>query len=303
MIRSSIEKVFPRHNDWRTYQAGTPMEVTRKRQPNDRLLGFFYLLSHPGPVLLHILAVIVFTLLAGWSRVAWGVILLVIGAHTAMQLSIAMINDYCDRERDAQGKPDKPIPRGLISPREALFGGIGMMILMALLLIPLPPLTWIILLCYLALGQSYNLRLKATPYSGIVFALAMPLIPLYAFAGVGRAFPFLFWLVPVAFLLSIALNLANLLRDLEHDAQSGARTPAVVLGVKRSFIACQLLIVAGAALIDLLKIPKIVPAQPCILVTTLILACLGIEAMQLFFGPDRPVESRKLYFDVVGLAV
>jgi 4-hydroxybenzoate polyprenyltransferase len=276
------------------------MEVTRKRQLNDRLLGF-YLLSHPGPVLLHILAVTVFTLLAGWGRVAWSIILLVIGAHAAMQVSIAMINDYCDRERDAQGKPDKPIPRGLISPREALFGGTGMMILMALLLIPLPPLAWIISLCYLALGQGYNLRLKATPYSGIVFALAMPLIPLYAFAGVGRAFPFLFWLVPAGFLLGIALNLANSLPDLEHDAQGGARTLAVVLGVRRSFIACQLLIVAGAALIGLLKITKLVPAQPWILVTTLILTCLGIEAMQLFFGADRPVETRKLYFYVVAL--
>lgn len=276
------------------------MEVTRKRQLNERLLGF-YLLSHAGPVLLHILAVTVFTLLAAWGRVAESIIFLVIGAHAAMQLSIAMINDYCDRERDAQGKPDKPIPRGLISPREAKIGGIGMMVLMAILLVPLPPLAWLISLCYLALGQSYNLWLKSTPYSGIVFALAMPLIPLYAFAGVGRTFPFLFWLVPVGFLLDIALNLANSLPDIERDAQSGARTLAVTLGVKRSFLACQLLIVAGAALIGLLKITKLVPTQSWILVTTLILTCLGIEAMQLFFGPDRPVETRRLYFYVVTL--
>jgi 4-hydroxybenzoate polyprenyltransferase len=280
------------------YQTGAHMEVTRKRQLNERLLGL-YLLSHPGPVLLHILAVTVFTLLAAWGR--WGIIFLVIGAHSAMQVSIAMINDYCDRERDAQGKPDKPIPRGLISPREARIGGICMMALMAILLVPLPPLAWIISLCYLALGQGYNLRLKSTPYSGIVFALAMPLIPLYAFAGVGRAFPFLFWLVPVGFLLGIALNLANSLPDIERDAQTGAHTLAVALGVKRSFIACQALIVAGAALIGLLKITKLVPTHPWILVTTLILTCLGIEAMLLFFGPDKPVETRKPYFYVVAL--
>ena len=39
------------------------MQITSKRQLNERLLGFF-LLSHPGPVLVHILAVTVFTLLA-----------------------------------------------------------------------------------------------------------------------------------------------------------------------------------------------------------------------------------------------
>jgi exosortase/archaeosortase len=45
----------------------------------------------------------------------------------------------------------------------------------------------------------------------------------------------------------------------------------------------------------------LVPSQPWILVTTLILACLGIEAMLLFFGPKKPVETRRLYFLVVAL--
>lgn len=275
------------------------MEITRKRQLNERLLGL-YLLSHPGPVLMHVLAVTIFTLLAAWPRFAWHVIALVIGAHAAMQLSIALINDYCNRQQDARGKPEKPIPRGLVAP-PALIGGLVMMLVMAIALAPLPPLAWVISLCYLALGQGYNLRLKATPFSGVVFALAVPLIPLYAFAGVGHVMPLLFWLVPVGFLLGVALNLANSLPDVEGDAKLGMRTLAVVLGVKRSFIACQFLIVASAALIGILTITGLVPAQPWLLITTLILACLGIEAMLLFFGPDRPAESRRLYFYVVTL--
>src|SRR6266700_2234344 len=87
-----------------------------------------------------------------------------------------------------------------------------------LLLLPLHRLALLISLCYLALGQGYNLGLKSTPLSGIVFALAMPLIPLYAFAGVGRTLPFLFWLVPVGCLLGVALNLANSLPDIPGDA-------------------------------------------------------------------------------------
>ena len=274
------------------------MQITSKRQLNERVLGFF-LLSHPGPVLVHILAVTVFTLLAAWPRFVWPIVALVIAAHAAMQVSIAMLNDYCDRDLDAQGKPGKPIPRGLVTPRQALIGGLSMIGLMLVLLIPLPPLALLCSVCYLALGQGYNLRLKSTPLSGLVFALAMPLIPLYAFVGVGRTLPFLFWLVPVGFLLGVALNLANALPDVEKDAESGARTLAVVLGVKRSFIACQLLIVLSAALIGALKITKFVPAQSWILVTTLILTCLSIEAMLLFFGPEKPVETRKLYFYLV----
>ena len=208
------------------------MQITKKRTFNDILLGF-YLLSHPIPVLFHIVAVTIFTLLAAWPHFTWNVIMLVIAAHAAMQVSIAMINDYCDRDTDALSKPEKPIPRGLIYPREALIAGLLMIVIMLVLLIQLPVLALIISLCYLALGQAYNLGLKSTPLSGIVFALAMPLIPLYAFAGVGRTPPVIWWLVPAGFLLGIALNLANSLPDLEEDEAHGVRTLAVVLGVRR----------------------------------------------------------------------
>jgi len=271
------------------------MEVPRRRQLNDILLGLF-LLSHPGPVALHIVAVAVFALLAAWPHLSWSIFALIAGAHAAMQISIAMLNDYCDRGIDARGKPRKPIPRGLILPREALVAGLFMIALMLILLLPLPPLALIISLAYLALGQGYNLGLKSTPLSGIVFALAMPLIPLYAFAGIGRSVPFLFWLAPVGFLLGVALNLANSLPDVEEDAAGGAHTLAVALGVRRSFLLCQLLILLSAMLIAALALLNIVPARPLMLIITLILTALSILAMQLFSGPARPVETRKSFF-------
>ena len=276
------------------------MEITKKRQFNDIALGF-YLLSHPVPVMFHILAVTVFTLLAAWPHFIWSIIVLVIAAHTAMQISIAMLNDYCDRRLDAASKPGKPIPRGLIHAREALIGGFVMIAIMLILLIQLPLLALLVSLCYLVLGQAYNLGLKSTPFSGIVFALAMPLIPLYAFAGIGRVPYVLFWLIPTGFLLGIALNLANSLPDIEQDAANGAKTLAVVLGVKRSFAVCQSMIVLAAALIGILQITGLVPARSWIIVLTLILTCLAVETMVLFFGPERPVETRKSYFYLVAL--
>ncbi len=276
------------------------MEITKKRQFNDIALGF-YLLSHPVPVMFHILAVTVFTLLAAWPHFIWSIIVLVIAAHAAMQISIAMLNDYCDRRLDAASKPGKPIPRGLIHAREALIGGFVMIAIMLILLIQLPLLALLVSLCYLVLGQAYNLGLKSTPFSGIVFALAMPLIPLYAFAGIGRVPYVLFWLIPTGFLLGIALNLANSLPDIEQDAANSAKTLAVVLGVKRSFAVCQSMIVLAAALIGILQITGLVPARSWIIVLTLILTCLAVETMVLFFGPERPVETRKSYFYLVAL--
>src|SRR5438034_10674861 len=271
------------------------MEIVRKRRVSDILLGFF-LLSHPGPVFVHIIGVSIFTLLAAWPRLVWSTVLLVIAAHTAMQISIAMINDYCDRRLDAAGKPEKPIPRGLVHPREALVVGLFMIVLMVLLLLPLPPLALLVSLLYLTLGQAYNLGLKSTPLSGIVFALAMPLIPLYAFAGVGRTPPIIFWLVPAGFLLGIALNLANSLPDLEEDKAQGIKTLAVVLGVRCSFTACHLLIVSCAAMIGMLTITAIVPANPRIVAPVLILTFLAVLDMLLFFGPEKSLKTRKTHF-------
>src|SRR6266704_3455901 len=276
------------------------MQITKKRTFNDIMLGFF-LLSHPIPVLFHIIAITIFTLLAAWPHFIWSIIVLVIAAHAAMQVSIAMINDFCDRRMDAQGKPEKPIPRGLILPREALIAGLLMIAIMFVLLIQLPLLALVISLCYLALGQAYNLGLKSTPLSGIVFALAMPLIPLYAFAGVGRTLPFLFWLVPVGCLLGVALNLANSLPDIPGDAARGARTLAVALGLKGSFIACPLLIMLGALLIAVLTLTQAVPVRPFIITLALILTCLSVAAMIVFFGPAKPPWSRKVYFYLVVL--
>ncbi len=276
------------------------MRCCHSQTDTDILLGF-YLLSHPIPVLFHIVAVTIFTLLAAWPHFTWNVIVLVIAAHAAMQVSIAMINDYCDRHTDALSKPEKPIPRDLVHPREALIAGLLMIAIMLVLLIQLPLLALIISLCYLVLGQAYNLGLKSTPLSGIVFALAMPLIPLYAFAGVGRTPPVIWWLVPAGFLLGIALNLANSLPDLEEDEAHGVKTLAVVLGVRRSFAVCQILIVLCAAMIGILTITDIVPANPWIIAPVLILTCLVVVAILLFFGPEKPLKTRKTYFYLVTL--
>jgi 4-hydroxybenzoate polyprenyltransferase len=276
------------------------MEIAGKRRPGSKLMGLF-LLSHPLPVLLHIFGVSVFALLAAWPLFPWGTIALVIGAHAAMQVSIAMINDYCDRELDAASRPEKPIVRGLVTPGEALVAGIVMMLLMLLLLLPLNRLALAISLCYLALAQAYNLGLKSTPLSGLLFALAMPLIPAYAFAGLGRVLPVIFWLIPVGFLLGITLNLANALRDLEEDAAHGARTLAVTLGVKGSFAVSELFLLLSALLAAILTFTRLVPAQPWIVSSVVLLSLLSLIACLLFFGPQRPAGTRKLYFYLIAL--
>lgn len=277
------------------------MKRVEKRRLSDLALGYL-LLSHPLPVLSHTIAVAAFALLAGGLALDWGIFALVVAAHVAMQLSIATLNDYCDRRLDSVAKPEKPIPRGLVRPGEALVTGLLLILLMVLLLLPLPPLALLLSLLYLALGQAYNLGLKATPWSGIVFALAMPLIPVYAFAGMGRVSSVLFWSIPIAALLGVALNLANSLPDIEDDARQNARTLAVTLGVGRSFLVCSLLILLSMLLMGVQVALGQLPVPVGILVAILGVAGGLIVVMNLLSGPGKPPRTRKTYFYLVVLA-
>ena len=276
------------------------MELKKKRSVGDIIVGF-WMLAHVEPIVLILTAVTLFAVRATWPHPPWTIILLLLAGQAAMQFSIGILNDYCDRHLDAAGRKNKPIVLGLIRPHEALLAGLLMIVVMLVILLPLNLFVLLAALGYLVLGQVYNLGLKSTPLSGILFALAMPLLPLYAFAGVGRIPSMVIWFIPIGALLGVALNLANALPDVEEDVASNANTLAVTLGVKGSFIACPLLIAPAGILIGILTIFQIVPAQLRLMLPILALTSLGIVIMLLFFGPQKPRQTRKVYFYLVAL--
>ncbi len=236
------------------------MDVVKKRNLTDICKGFF-LLSHPGPVLFHVLVVALLALLAGWPHPSWPTLVLLVLAHAAMQISIATFNDYHDRYHDARGKKNKPIVSGLVRSHEALIVSIALMVIMFVLLLPFKGLALLISLLYLACGQAYNLGVKSTPFSGVMFAIAFPLIPVYAFVGMGRSSPLVFWQVPIVALLGVAVNLANSLPDIKEDAANHEHTLAVVLGMKRSLLVCALLPLLALVFIIVLAATSLVPLQ------------------------------------------
>ncbi len=276
------------------------MQPKKKRSVSDLVVGF-WMLAHVEPIVLILTVVTLFAVRATWPHPPWTLILLLLAGQAAMQFSIGILNDYCDRHLDAVSGKNKPIVRGLIRPHEALLAGLLMIVVMLVILVPLNFLALLSALGYLVLGQIYNLGLKSTPLSGILFALAMPLLPLYAFTGVGRIPSIAIWFLPIGALLGVALNLANALPDVEEDAASKANTLAVVLGVKGSFIACPLLIVPAAILICILTIFQLVPVQLWLMVPILVFTGLVLVTMPLFFGPEKPRRTRKVYFYLVAL--
>ena len=274
------------------------MEISKRRSPTAILRGLF-LLTHPLPVFFHLVAVTLLAVLAAWPSIAWRTLTLVVLAHAFMQFAIAILNDYCDRRQDAHSRKSKPIPLGLVRPREALVLGVMCILVMLLFLLFLPLLALLISLLYLAFGLAYDFGLKGTPWSGIVFALAIPLIPLYAFAGMQRVHPLLYWLVPIAALLGIALNLANSLPDIEDDARQGARTLAVTLGLRISALACPALTLLALFIIVLLSLTHIIPLQATLFWPFIVILLILATLQFIMSASIRNEQRRKPYFYLV----
>jgi len=203
-------------------------------------------LVHPFPSALNAALVLGIALLAGATPERAAQLSL---AMLGLQFCIGAVNDLFDESLDARSKPNKPIPAGRISRRTAwivaaVSGGGGL----ALAALANPPdlLPLFMATLMLAAGLVYDALLKPTAFGWVCFAVAFPILPIYAWYGAAGTFPPR-WevLVPVAALAGPALQLANGLIDLETDRAAGLRTLAVRLGRRKSLalMAAALLVV------------------------------------------------------------
>lgn len=217
--------------------------------PAARAAGLLALV-HPFPSALNATLVFALVLVAGgalWAALVLGLAML------GLQFSIGAANDWFDVELDALTKPAKPIPAGRVSRQAAAAvavgcGGGGLL----LSVVGAGPGGWQTVACavgMLGAGLAYDARLKRTAFSWLPFAVAFPLLPLYAwFGAVGQPPPGAQILLPVAFLAGPMLQLANGLVDAEGDARGGVAGLVGRLGVRRAWLALAVLQVTVNAL-------------------------------------------------------
>ncbi len=211
-----------------------------RRAPASFVLDYWQLL-HPLPSLLTVLAAGAFVLLAAHGMPSPGRLLLLLVVETSMQFSISAANDYFDRKID-QGRSDKPVAAGRITPANALALGMVLGVLSILLAMPLG--TWVALLTAIGLagGLLYDAGLKYTILSWLPFCVAFPTLPLWGWAGAHPDLPFppgLLWTVPVAAILVLGIHLADTLPDLAGDTAAGVRGLAHRLGLRNSLLLCR----------------------------------------------------------------
>ena len=189
-------------------------------------------LVHPFPSFVNAALVTALSMLAGASESRS--LLLGVGM-LGLQFCIGIVNDLADAELDGRTKPWKPVPSGLVSRRAATVAAVasgGGGLLAAALAGPVP-----LLLAGLMLGAGllYDLYLKPTSWAWLCFAVAFPLLPVYAWYGAaGTLPPRAELLLPLAALAAPALQLSNGLADIDSDRRGGIETLATRLGRRRA---------------------------------------------------------------------
>ncbi len=198
--------------------------------------------THLFPNVLVGVATVVFGFVATRGQPDFGLLARTWGVVMCGHASIGLLNDYLDRERDAITQPDKPIPSGLVSAQLVRNIVIGLLLFGTGLALTLQPGAALLALVATTSGLLYDLRLKDSYLSWVPYLLSFSTYPLFVWAALGRFEPMLTWLYPPALLLTIGINLANALPDIESDrAEHASRGLAHLLGTRRTLLACWLL--------------------------------------------------------------
>jgi geranylgeranylglycerol-phosphate geranylgeranyltransferase len=158
------------------------------------------------------------------------------------------INDYFDRGIDRINDPDRPIPRGAVSPRGALaFSGV-LFAGAVVLAVQLPGLAIGIAAVNLLALVTYTKLFKGTPGAGnALVAYLVGSTFLFGGAAVGNPAPTVV-LALLAALSNLAREIIKDVEDIEGDREEGLRTLPVAVGQRRSLaLAAGLLVVAAAA--------------------------------------------------------
>lgn len=171
---------------------------------------------------------------------------------SALTGSAMCINDFFDREIDAENEPDRPIPSELVRPNEAIYLALILVVvgLFSALLTSLPNLLVATAALIIAGTYSYRKSGKKRGFSGncmVGLCIALPFF--YGALAVGRSFDELLTIFAVlAFLSNLGREVTKGIVDCEGDEPQGVRTVAVLYGEKTAAAVAVSLYLSSVAL-------------------------------------------------------
>jgi 4-hydroxybenzoate polyprenyltransferase len=214
--------------------------------------------GHPGPCL--VITAIVTALTAYAAPHGIGPVLAA-PSILAGQLSVGWSNDACDAARDlAAGRTDKPIARGEISVRAVWIAAFSALAVAVILSLQIGPRWLLINTVLVGAAWAYNLGLKSTWASGLMFLLGFAPLPALA-TSVMPGQPWPTWQVMAAAgCLGLGTHFANVLPDLAADRATGVRGLPQIVAARWGDLAVRavaiVLLLAASVLLLLAAIPS-----------------------------------------------
>lgn len=208
-------------------------------RPSTREIVHGYLvLPHAVPIIVVMSATAAFALIAARGWPGTGVMVSLLLAMFGGQLAVGAINEIVDADLDAQTRPSKPIPAGLVS-----FRGAWSVAIIGLVLMTVFSLTFsvpVLLVCALGtgVGIAYSLWFKRTIWSWVPYLIALPLLPIWVWLALSTVDPGLFAIYPIGAAAVVAVQIAQSLPDVEADGRENVQTLAVALGSRNAQVAC-----------------------------------------------------------------
>jgi len=233
---------------------------------------------------------------------------LVYGFITGFMLTAASmaINDYYDREIDAINEPNRPIPSGLVKPREALafssvLTAIGFLTayLTNLPCFLLAIVAWLVFVAYTTRGKRSGL-----PGNFLVSAcMAIPFI-YGSITVVNQVQLNVLLFASMAFLSGTGREITKGIVDVEGDKAQGVKTLAVRYGERNAAVVAALFYVLAVSLTPLPWILSLVSFWfiPLVLVTDLGLVISSFLLLRDYSRENaRKIKNLVLLWFVIGL--
>lgn len=197
------------------------------------------------------------------------------------------INDVYDLEIDRINRPDRPLPSGLVSPREAFAFSIFFFLLGVTSSALINRETLIIAILFSVLLYLYSSTFKRRVLIGnFTVSLATAFAFIYGGAAVGHIqnalFPAIF-----AFLMHFGREIIKDMEDVEGDAKDGAQTLPIRYGIHPAQVLTTALLIALIAITQLPFVLKIYGMWYLIVVNLGVNTVLLYTIMSMWKKPAR----------------
>jgi geranylgeranylglycerol-phosphate geranylgeranyltransferase len=137
--------------------------------------------------------------------------------------------------------------------------------------------------------MAYNFWAKGTAWSWVPYGVFIPALPVWAFVAADEFTPMVLLSFPLGILMSLALNVANTIPDLEGDKQYGLQGIAHRLGLKHSSLVVWTCF--GVTIILLALTPSLLGNDPAYLLPGILLGTALLIIMVIDCVLSRSVAS------------